>query len=117
MVKLSDITDGTSNTYLVGEKYECPDTYFTGTDGSDDSTMFQGWDIDLDRWTEISDGPPMQHQAGLINGRIFGSAHANGFNMTFCDGSGQMISYTIDPETHRRLGNRKDGLPIDGKKF
>jgi prepilin-type processing-associated H-X9-DG protein len=46
-----------------------------------------------------------------------GSAQPNGFQMAFCDGSAQMMSYTIDVETHRRLGNRQDGLAIDGKKF
>jgi prepilin-type processing-associated H-X9-DG protein len=47
----------------------------------------------------------------------FGSAHSNGCNFGFCDGSVQTISYQIDPEIHRRLGNRKDFLPIDGKKY
>ena len=37
--------------------------------------------------------------------------------MAFCDGSVHTMSFTIDRETHRRLGNRKDGFAIDGKSF
>ena len=37
--------------------------------------------------------------------------------MASCDGSVQMINYSIEFETNRRLCNRKDGLAIDGKKL
>ncbi len=47
----------------------------------------------------------------------FGSAHATGFNMAFCDASVQPMSYSIDPAVHGYLGSRNDGQAIDGKKF
>ena len=64
--------------------------------------------------------PPMQDQTGytgLIDIPCFGGAHAGGLNMSRCDGSVRTISYTIDSETHRQLGNRMDGLLIDGGRF
>ncbi|MBU4398818.1 MAG: DUF1559 domain-containing protein, partial [Planctomycetes bacterium] len=115
---LTRITDGTSNTYLAGERYLRPDHYFDGLDGDDDQGWVVGLDYDVARWTTNDGGStPMQDTPGYFNWLAFGSAHANGFQMAFCDGSVDMINYSIDPETHRRLGNRKDGLTIDGKKF
>jgi hypothetical protein len=37
--------------------------------------------------------------------------------MAFCDGSVRVIGYSIDAETHRRLGNRMDGLSVNGSKY
>ena len=72
--------------------------------------------------------PPMlpicQYQSRLVcnnegyeDSVRFGSPHAASCNMCLCDGSVRTISYTIDPETHRCLGNREDGQTIDAKKF
>ena len=58
----------------------------------------------------------MQDQEGSSQSFCFGRRHANGFNMAFCDGSVQTVSYTINPAIHRCLGNRADGEAIDAKK-
>jgi prepilin-type N-terminal cleavage/methylation domain-containing protein/prepilin-type processing-associated H-X9-DG protein len=121
-VKMADITDGTSNTFLLGEKYITPDYYLTGQDPGDDQSAYIGGDCDLGRWTGFNGGvaqqPPVQDTPGLTPHPYhlpFGSAHSNGFMMAFCDGSVQMMSYSIDLEVYRCLGNRRDGKTIDAK--
>ena len=90
------VTDGLSNTYLVGEKYLNADNYTTAWTGADNESMYAGYDNDNHRCTNTSSGVPAQDTPGYSNSCNFGSVHAGSFNMGFCDGSVQAISYNID---------------------
>lgn len=109
-VPIALIRDGTSNTYMVGEKYVNSDHYATGRDPSDDWAMYSGHQDDNHRVTHY-DARPKQDRPGLTDRISFGSAHPAGFHVVFCDGSVRMIPYAIDPELHRRLGTIKERLP------
>ncbi len=110
-VAIADVKDGTSNTYMVGEKYHNPDHYATGRDPSDDWAMYSGHQDDNHRVTHHS-APPKSDRQGLTDRISFGSAHTSGFQMTMCDGSVKNLSFSIDREVHRRLGHMKDQLPV-----
>lgn len=105
---IQDITDGTSSTYLVGEKYVNPDGYDSASDI--DIGDNQGPYVSDDRDSvRFGIWPPIQDRAGYHNDRGFGSAHAGSLNMGMCDGSVRSIEYEIDSAVHRRLSNREDG--------
>jgi prepilin-type N-terminal cleavage/methylation domain-containing protein/prepilin-type processing-associated H-X9-DG protein len=109
---IGEIKDGTTNTYLAGERYLRPDDYETGLGSADDQGALMGFDRDVIRWVNNA-ANPMQDRNGVDRFNNFGSAHANGFNMVMCDGSVHSITYSIDLELHRRLGVRNDGLVVD----
>jgi prepilin-type N-terminal cleavage/methylation domain-containing protein/prepilin-type processing-associated H-X9-DG protein len=102
-IKIADITNGTSNTYLVGEKYLNPASYATQDDESDDESMYVGFDNCVIRNTAL---PPLHDRKGLVDMSRFGSAHVGGCNMLYCDGRVEFVAYNVDPAVHRRAGNR-----------
>ncbi|MEZ5940982.1 MAG: DUF1559 domain-containing protein [Planctomycetaceae bacterium] len=116
-VRPRDITDGLSATYLVGEKHLRRDRYETGDDQGDNEAAFSGDDRDLIRFTGSELDPTFRprpdSEATSQEGWVFGSSHAGGFQMAFCDGSVRMIGFEIDQTIHSRLGNRHDGKVTD----
>jgi prepilin-type N-terminal cleavage/methylation domain-containing protein/prepilin-type processing-associated H-X9-DG protein len=121
---MAHITDGASNTFLIGEKYCNPDQYYNGVDYADDQGWIEGYDWDTNRFVLASLTlapssylPPRHDTRGLSYSYGFGSAHANGCNMALCDGSMQLINYMIDGVTFHRLGSRNDDQPVDPNKF
>jgi prepilin-type N-terminal cleavage/methylation domain-containing protein/prepilin-type processing-associated H-X9-DG protein len=102
-VRISDVTRGTSNTFLIGERYLNPNDYFTGKDGGDNEAMYVGYDNDTNRETSVL---PMKDTPGLGNDQMFGSAHNGGLHMLMCDGSVHFISYDITLQNWSPMGNR-----------
>ncbi len=115
LITLSDVVDGLTSTYLLGEKYLNPDNYATSVCYGDDQNPYNGDDRDVIRFT--GGRPPRQDTPGLCNSWRFGSAHSGGFDAALCDGSVRMINYKIDPDIHNWLGNRRDRQVISAGQF
>lgn len=118
-ISIRKIVDGTSHVYMVGEKYVNADKYETngdtgagdsanGDDGGDNSSCYQGYDWDVNRWATVA-WPPTQDRPGLDAIQGFGSAHPGLWHVVFCDGTVRGIPYDIDINTHMQLANRFDG--------
>jgi prepilin-type N-terminal cleavage/methylation domain-containing protein len=109
------ITDGSSNTMVLGEKRLHPSEYEgLKADGTapwhDDWGWKEGWDPDTLRSTICLFGPDTNDYLGLTSfGYDFGSPHPSGMNAGFADASVHSISYDIDRELFNRLGHRSDG--------
>ncbi len=114
-ISIAMVRDGTSNTYLCGEKYLEPGKYEScNDDGQDNESAFIGSDFDILRaCANNSSYNPAQDRLGYnVSSGRFGSAHAGSVGMTMCDGSAQRVSYSTDMEVHSYLGSRADGKAV-----
>jgi prepilin-type processing-associated H-X9-DG protein len=111
-VPAAAVRDGTSRTYLVGEKYLMPDKYVTGNAGEDNETWCSGFNNDNFRSGAFG---PMRDKPGFdaSTDARYGSRHAKGFTVAMCDGSVRTMDFGIDLTVHGRLANRQDGQAAD----
>lgn len=111
--KARRITDGLSNTIVVGEKRLHADLYQIGAT-HDDIGWTDGWDPDIMRYTGYQPGPDVLRSEDDSNGYgyQFGAAHPAVFNVVFADGHVASIEYDIDLEIFNALGHRADGLVV-----
>jgi hypothetical protein len=110
-VKYQEISDGLSQTYLIGEKFLEPDHYETGMPSYDDQSYWVGHDRDICLSSFFA---PLPDTRGIDGTYRFGSAHPSIFQVVFCDGSVHAISFDVALEVHQALGCRFDGETVSG---
>ncbi len=111
----SMVTDGLSNTFVVGEKRLDP-RYYGGGTWDDDAGWGDGWDGDTMRSTLGQFQPDVRRPDGdpFTDGNAFGGVHPSGMLAFFADGSVRQIRYGIDAGLLTSLGHRSDGGVVEG---
>lgn len=127
-VRIGQITDGTSKTVLIAEKYMNPEEYTTGASCVDNNSNSQGYDWDVNRWYPRLVSSPTDPTPELLGWQVrkplrdtpgvggcrqeFGSTHANGYFAVFADGHVENIGYDTDQVVYAGLGSRNGGEAV-----
>ncbi len=107
--RFRDLVDGTSQLLLMGDKRL--NRAGLGLPQDDDNEGYTaGWNSDTMRSTEKQPLPDF-NGSGDGDDR-FGSSHPAVFQVAFADGSTHALSYSIDGNTFRMLGDIQDGQVV-----
>ncbi|MDA1179826.1 MAG: DUF1559 domain-containing protein, partial [Planctomycetota bacterium] len=131
-IALKDISDGTSKTYLMGEKFLDPRSYseqgFVDMAVNNDQSLYSGassdnlrltsdrinntypgWQPSKDKILTKGTGTRLQEINCTVDDNwSFGSVHAAGFQAVMCDGAARSIPFGVARRVHRLLGSRAD---------
>jgi prepilin-type processing-associated H-X9-DG protein len=111
--RLSDLARGTSNTFLIVEKFILTVNYENGLDPGDNECLYTGMNNDVSRSTF---DPPLQDtvsSTGIARPTFrIGSAHPSGLNALLADGSVRTVTYSVDPTIFRVYGDRTSGSTL-----
>jgi prepilin-type processing-associated H-X9-DG protein len=109
VIRLTDVTDGTSNTLLAGEKRMNVASFGKSTDDNE-SFATSGWNHDWEvyRWGAEPPQPDFAQPGDTNPQSVFGGPHAGGFACVFCDGSVRFVRYSVSPATWQRVCARND---------
>ncbi len=106
-IAFRDITDGQSNTLMIGDKRL--NIRNLGQLQDDDNEGYTaGWNEDTIRRTDLPPAPDYSLPVG-DGEKLFGSSHPGTLNMSMVDGSVHVVPYSIDAQVFEWLGNRSDG--------
>jgi prepilin-type N-terminal cleavage/methylation domain-containing protein/prepilin-type processing-associated H-X9-DG protein len=127
-IRITDISDGTSNTFFMGERDSFDPIYDASTG---DLLHYWGWAYYASNAGDVLSGTsvplnfvlpsnfptlPQAQQVAMVVARRggFGSGHTGGANFALADGSVQFIPTSIAPTVYVGMGTRAGGEVVSG---